>query len=89
MGSQILVRIDKNLKNKFQRLSRFEQKSVNEKVRELIAGYVREHNIEDAMKSLWNEIGQSLKKKGYKVSDVEKTIKKVRAGKPVGKNGGF
>lgn len=89
MGSQILVRIDKDLKNKFQRLSRFEQKSVNEKVRELITGYVREHNIEDTMKSLWNEIGQSLKKKGYKVSDVEKTIKKVRAGKPVRKNGDF
>lgn len=81
MTSQILVRLDKDIKDKFQRLSRFEHKSANEKLRELIEGYVEEHNIETAMKSLWSEIGSSLKEKGYKVSDVEKTIRKIRSGK--------
>lgn len=81
MATQILVRVDKDIKNKFQRLSRFEQKSVNEKIRELMEEYVREHSIEDAMKSLWDDMGESLKKKGYKESDVEKTIRKVRAGR--------
>jgi hypothetical protein len=81
MTSQILVRVDKDTKEKFQRLSRFEHKSVNEKLRELMKEYVEEHNIERAMKGLWNEIGGSLKKRGYKVSDVEKTIRKVRSGK--------
>jgi hypothetical protein len=42
---------------------------------------VEDHNIENAMKGLWSEIGSSLKKKGYKVSDVEKTIRKVRSRK--------
>ncbi len=59
----------------------FEQKSVNENLRELIDGYVREHNIEAAMKELWCEIGSSMKKKGYKISDVKKTIRKVYSGK--------
>ncbi len=52
MTSQILVRVDKDIKDKFQRLSRFEHKSVNEKLCELIKDYVEEHNIENAMKGL-------------------------------------
>jgi len=81
MTSQILIRVDKELKDHFQRLSRIEQKSVNEKIRELIEEYVREHDMEAAMKRLWDEIGQSLKRKGYRTSDVDKMIRKVRAGK--------
>ncbi len=78
MVSQILIRVDKDLKDKFQRLSRMEQKSVNEKLRELMGEYVRDHNMEAAMRSLWDEIGESLTKKGYKASDVNKMIKEVR-----------
>ena len=81
MVSQVLIRVDKELKNKFQRLSRTEQKSINEKVRELMAEYVKEHDVEAAMKSLWDEIGESLKGKGHKVSDVNKMIKEVRRGR--------
>ena len=81
MVSQVLIRVDKTLKDKFQRLSRTEQKSVNEKVRELMEDYVKEHDMEAAMRSLWDEIGQSLRKKGYKPSDVNKVIKEVRAGR--------
>jgi len=46
MVSQVLVRVDKELKDKFQRLSRREQKSMTEKVRELMEGYVKEHDME-------------------------------------------
>lgn len=81
MTTQILIRVDEDLKNTLQRLSRLEQKSLNEKIRELIEEYVKEHNMEAAMKNLWDEIGESLKKKGYKKSDVDTMIKKVRAGK--------
>jgi predicted DNA-binding protein len=52
MVSQVLIRVDKELKDKFRRLSRTEQKSVNEKVRELMEEYVKEHDMEAAMKSL-------------------------------------
>jgi predicted DNA-binding protein len=81
MVSQMLIRVDKELKDKFQRLSRTEQKSVNEKVRDLMEEYVRDHDMEAAMRSLWDEIGQSLRKKGYKASDVNKKIKEVRSGR--------
>ena len=81
MVSQVLIRVDKALKDKFQRLSRTEQKSVNEKVRELMEEYIKEHDLEAAMRSLWDEIGQSLRKKGYKASDVNKVIKEVRTGR--------
>jgi len=36
--------------------------------------------MEAAMRSLWDEIGQSLRKKGYKASDVNKMVKEVRTG---------
>jgi len=81
MVTQVLVRVDKALKDKFRRLSRTEEKSINEKVRELMEEYVREHDMEAAMRSLWDEIGRSLKKKGYKPSDVNKMVKAVRTGR--------
>ncbi len=81
MTSQILVRLDKELKDKFQRLSGIEQKSVNEKVRELMEKYVKEHSLETTMKNLWDEIGSSMKKKGYKEADVARMIKKARSAK--------
>jgi hypothetical protein len=73
--------VDKELKDKFQQLSRMEQKSVNKKVRELMEEYVKDHDMEAAMRSLWDEVGQSLRKKGYKASDVNKMIKEVRTGR--------
>jgi predicted DNA-binding protein len=81
MVSQILIRVDKELKDKFQRLSRTEQKSVNKKIRELMEDYVKDHSMEAAMRSLWDEIGQSLRKKGYKASDINKMVKEVRRGR--------
>lgn len=81
MMSQILVRIDKELKEKFQKLSGTERKSVNEKLRELMEEYVREHSMESSMKALWDEAGRSMQKKGIKETDIEKMIRKVRAGK--------
>jgi hypothetical protein len=43
--------------------------------------YVKDHNMEAAMRSLWDGIGQSLRKKGYKASDVNKMVKEVRTGR--------
>ena len=81
MVSQVLIRVDKELKDKFQRLSRTEQKSINEKVRELMEEYVKEHDMEGTLRNLWDEIGLSLRKKGYKASDVNKMVKQVRRGR--------
>jgi len=79
--NQILIRIDEELKRKVQQLARAEQKSVNQKIREIISQYVEEHDIERSLKSLWQEIGQEIKKMGYKPSDVDRIIREVRSGK--------
>ena len=81
MTSQILVRVDKELKERFRRLSGTERKSINEKLRELMEEYVKEHSLAPTMKSLWDEVGQSMKEKGYKTADVEKMIRKIRSAK--------
>ncbi len=81
MVTQVLIRVDKELKDRFQRLSRTEQKSMNEKVRELMEEYVKEHDLEAGLRSLWDEIGQSLRKRGHKASEVNRMIRGVRAGR--------
>jgi hypothetical protein len=81
MPSQLLIRIDDDLKEKIRRLSHLEKKSVSEKIRELVAEYVAEHDMESALKDLWNDIGQAIKKKGYKESDVKRLIKEARSHK--------
>ncbi len=43
--------------------------------------YVKKHDLEIAARNLWDEIGQSLRKKGYKASDVKNIIKEVRTGR--------
>ncbi|OGF67287.1 MAG: hypothetical protein A2Y62_03295 [Candidatus Fischerbacteria bacterium RBG_13_37_8] len=80
MNVQILIRIDKSLKEALQRLSKKENKSTNEKICELIGEYVTEHSMETAMKKLWDDISVSLKKKGYTRADVNRAIKRVRKG---------
>ncbi len=79
MTAQILIRVDNELKKKFQLLSKLENKSVNEKVKELMDQYVQEHDMERALRKLWSEIGSQLRKKGYKARDVERIIREVRS----------
>ncbi len=81
MAAQILIRVDEDLKRKVQKLARAEQKSVTQKIREILYQYVEEHDIERSLKSLWEEIGEEIKKAGYKPSDVNRVIKEVRSGK--------
>jgi len=81
MATQILIRVDEDLKRKVQKLARAEQKSVTQKIREILYQYVEEHDIERSLKSLWKEIGEEIKKAGYKPSDVNRIIKEVRSGK--------
>jgi predicted DNA-binding protein len=81
MKSQLLVRIDKELKRKFSALSQLENKSVSEKVRELVEEYVREHDMETSLRDLWEKIGAEMKDKGYKEKDIKTIIKEVRSGK--------
>jgi predicted transcriptional regulator len=78
MPQQMLIRIDSELKEKLARIARAEGKSASAAVRELIAKYVVERDIGAHIDDLWERIGEKLKAKGVRSSDVGKTIKDVR-----------
>lgn len=78
MGSQMIIRIDDETKEKFYRLARMEGKTASEKVREMVDGYIERSDIGPVIDSLWERIGQRIREKGFTETDIEKTIRKVR-----------
>lgn len=78
MSSQMLIRIDPETKEKLNKLARIEGKTTSYLVRELIEGYLKEHDISAYIDDLWNRIGKKVKAKGIKPSDVSRAIKEAR-----------
>jgi predicted DNA-binding protein len=78
MTTQIMVRIEPELKNKVDRLARAEGKTVSNVVRELLADYVKERDIGDTIDSLWDRIGEKLTSQGFTRSQIPKVIRDVR-----------
>ena len=81
MTSQMIVRMDSELKNKLAKVARQEGKPASQVVRELVEGYVKERDISTYAKELWADIGHELKAGGIKQKDVPEVIKQVRAEK--------
>ena len=78
MADQLLIRIDPELKERLERLSRAEGKTTSRMVRELIRDYVKERDIAGYIDGLWERIGKKLGARGVKASDVDGAISKVR-----------
>ena len=78
MTSQIIIRIDSEVKDKFYRLARLEGKRTSQLLRELIEDYIKERDISTYIDSLWERIGGKLKSKGIKPEDIETYIKEER-----------
>jgi len=81
MATQMLIRMDPELKNKITRLARAEGKNTSEKVRELIEDYVKEHDISSYVDDLWSRIGKKLRSRGKTPEDVARVVKEVRKAK--------
>lgn len=81
MSTQMIVRIDPDLKAKVNSLARSDGKNVSEVVRELLEAYVKDRDIESYVNDLWDRIGDKLKSKGAGPGDIQRIIKTVRAGK--------
>ena len=79
MAKQMVIRIDDETKERFQRVSRMEGKSASEKLRELIENYVRKADISLVVDDLWERIGAKAKEKGVGEKDVERIIRETRA----------
>ncbi len=81
MEAQLIVRIDRDTKQRFSRIARMEGKTASTKVRELVSSYIEENDFSRMVGDLWDRSSRKLRKKGYAEKDVQKAIKKVRAGK--------
>jgi predicted DNA-binding protein len=81
MPTQMVIRIDKGLKDALARLARQEGKTSSQLVREMIEEYIKERDISAYIDDLWERIGAGVKAKGMKPGDVKRAVKEVRAGK--------
>ena len=60
MTTQMIVRIDPQLKNTVSSLAKAEGKNISEVVRELLEEYVRNRDISLYIDDLWQRIGDKL-----------------------------
>ncbi len=78
MARQMVIRIDDETKEKFQRVSRMEGKTASEKMRELIENYVRKADLSQVVDDLWERIGVKVKDHGVGAGDVDRIIRETR-----------
>ena len=79
MATQMIVRIDPELKNKVSRIALSEGKNVSVIVRELLENYIKDRDISSYIDDLWMRIGTKLKAQGTTFNDIDSAIKDVRA----------
>lgn len=81
MTTQMIVRINPELKNKVNSLAKAEGKSVSEVVRELLEEYVKNRDIGLYIDDLWQRIGDKLVSRRVGPREIQRVIQEVRAQK--------
>jgi predicted DNA-binding protein len=81
MTTQMIVRINPELKNKVNSLAKAEGKSVSEVVRELLEDYVKNRDIGLYVDDLWQRIGDKLESHKIDPKEIKRAIQEVRAQK--------
>ena len=78
MSTQMIIRIDNEVKNRLNKLARIEGKTTSEMVRGLIEEYIKERDIGSYIDDLWDRTGKKLKSRGITPAAVEKAIRASR-----------
>jgi predicted transcriptional regulator len=78
METQMIIRIDPDLKERLSRLARAEGKTTSQMVRELIRDYVKDRDIGAYIDGLWDRIGKKLAARGARAADIDKVIAETR-----------
>ncbi len=78
MTTQMIVRINPDLKTQVYKLAKSEGKNVSEVVRELLEAYVRDRDIGTYIDDLWGRIGGKIENGGYEPKDIQRVIQEVR-----------
>jgi len=81
MSTQIIIRIDPELKEKVNRFARAEGKTTSDVVRELLEEYISSRDIAAYVDRLWEKIGTKLVSQGISAERISETIEEVRRGK--------
>lgn len=79
MSTQMIVRVDSNLKSKASQLAKAEGKSLSELVRELLVNYTKERDMSAYIDGLWDRIGQGFSQNNILEKDIDKAIEQVRS----------
>jgi hypothetical protein len=86
MTTQMIIKINAELKDKVASIAFSERKNLSEVVRELLENYVNERDIEGYIDELWSNIGKKMASKGVTLENVEYAVKKAREKKNKGRN---
>lgn len=78
MATQMIIRINPEIKDRLNKLAKVEGKTTSQMVRELIEDYIKERDISTYIDDLWNRIGGKLRSRGVKPRDIDRTIKEAR-----------
>ena len=81
MSTQLIVRVDPDLKSEAARIARIEGKSLSDIVRRLLQEYVQDRDIAAYVDDLWGRIGAKISEAGYRPEDIPDIIRDVRAKK--------
>lgn len=81
MSTQLIIRMDPEIKERIDKLARTEGKTTSQMVRELINDYIKEHDISSYIDGLWDRVSRKLKSKGATPAAVDNAIRGVRKGK--------
>ena len=81
MSTQMIVRLDPELKARVNNLAKAEGKSVSEVVRELLEDYVKDRDIGTYIDDLWDRIGRKLTARRIRPREVQSAIRRIRAKK--------
>ena len=81
MTTQMIVRVNPDLKNKVNTLAKAEGKSVSEVVRELLEDYVKNRDIGSYVDDLWQRISGKLISRKIGPEEIQRAIQEVRAKK--------
>ena len=79
MGTQLIVRLEDDLKSKLTKLAKAEGKPTSQVVRELVRNYVQERDLEGYIDDLWARTGKRLKSRNVRSRDIARAVKSVRA----------
>ena len=79
MTTQMIIRVEPDLKNKIIQLAKSEGKNLSELVRELLVNYTKERDMSTYIDNLWEKISDNLSKNHISRENIEAAIKQTRS----------